>query len=245
MQTVVPTFLSIGGGVGGILPGILPADVVALAPHQQDELVPVPGVPHTLVDEIHQPEFPALAFGGSMVFSGGDGCYLFLLLGLEYRQMEFHTDFVVALPEFRRLRFADVELLAILQADAVDDEVGVDVVTVRVGTDQDFTPLEVFCQLQCGGVGRGGVYRLSLWKGLDHVVEHPALLLMVEKFRLEEIIIDTLRTAVDTADQLLIPPSCFLFLPDVPHDSTHTAAALAAGIVCKTDDGYPDRLALS
>ncbi len=80
MQAVIPALLSIGRGVGDILPGVLPADVVALAPHQQDELVPASGVPHTLVDEIHQPEFPTLAFGGNMIFSGRDGCYLFLLL---------------------------------------------------------------------------------------------------------------------------------------------------------------------
>ena len=53
MQTVVPAFLSIRRCVGDILPGVLPADVVALAPHQQDELIPAPGVPHALVDEIH------------------------------------------------------------------------------------------------------------------------------------------------------------------------------------------------
>ena len=83
MQAVIPAFLSIGRGVGDILSGILPADIVALAPHQQDELVPIPGIPHTLVDEIHQPEFPAFTFGSNMVFSGGDGGHLFLLLQLE------------------------------------------------------------------------------------------------------------------------------------------------------------------
>ena len=153
MQPVIPAFLSIGCGVGDILPGILPADVVALALHEQDELVPGFGVSHTLVDVIHQLEFPAFSPGSGVVLSGGYCLHLFEPLRLEDRETELGTDCVVALPEFGQLRLADVEIPAVLQADAVDDKVGVDVVPVSVGADQDFAALKILRQLQRGGVG--------------------------------------------------------------------------------------------
>lgn len=245
MQPVIPAFLSIGRGVGDILPGILPADVVALATHQQDELVPGPGVSHTLVDAIHQLEFPAFSPGGGVVLSGGYCFHLFGSLRLEDRETELGTDRVIALAKFGQLRFADMELPAVLQADAVDDEVGMDVFPVGVGADQDFAALEILRQLQRGGVGGGGIDRFSCRKGLDHVVEHPAAVLVVEELGSEEIIIDALRTAVDAADQLAVTPSGFLFLLDVPHGCAHAAPALTTGIVCETDDGYLPRLPCS
>ena len=146
MQAVIPALFPIGGGVGDVLPGLLPPDAVPLALHEQNELVPVSGVPHTLVNEIHQAEFPALTFGGDVVLGVGEGRHLFLLLRLEYRQAELLADRVVAHSEFGQLRFADVELPAVVQADTVNDKVGVDMCPVRVGADQDLPALEIFCK---------------------------------------------------------------------------------------------------
>ena len=245
MQPVIPAFLSIGRGVGDILPGILPADVVAFALHQQDELVPGPGVSHTLVDAIHQLKFPAFSPGSGVVLSGGYCFQLFGPLRLEDRETELGTDRVIALAEFGQLRFADVELSAVLQADAVDDEVGMDVFPVGVGADQDFAALKILRQLQRGGVGGDGVYQFSCREGLDHVVEHPAVLFVVEEFGLEEVVIDALRPAVDSCDQLPVTPTCFLLPLDIPHGGSHSRTILPPGIICEMDDGYLPRLPCS
>ena len=42
-----------------------------------------------------------------------------------------------------------MELSAGLEADGVDDEVGVDVLVVRVGGHDDLVVLPLLCQLQC------------------------------------------------------------------------------------------------
>lgn len=146
MQAVIPALFSIGGGVGDVLPGLLPPDAVPFTLHEQNELVPVTGVPHTLVDEIHQAEFPAPAFGGDVVLGVGEGRHLFLFLRLEHRQAELLADQIVADSELSQLGFADVELPAVVEADTVDDKVGVDMRPVRMGADQDLPALEIFCK---------------------------------------------------------------------------------------------------
>ena len=178
MQAVIPALFPIGGGVGDVLPGLLPPDAVPLALHEQNELVPVSGVPHTLVDGVHQTELPALSSGGGVVLRAGHGLDP-LLPWLEYRQAELHAHLIVALAQLSQFRFADVQLFPILEADAVDEEVGVDVVTVNVGADQNLPPLEPLCQLQCGGVRGHGIYFFVRWEGLHHVIEHRATLFVV------------------------------------------------------------------
>ena len=83
------------------------------------------GIPHTLVDGVHQSELPALPSGGGVVLCAGHGLDP-LLLWLEYRQTELHAHLIVALAQLCQLRLTDVQLLPILEADAVDEEVGVD-----------------------------------------------------------------------------------------------------------------------
>ena len=101
MQTVIAALIAAGNGIGDALPLFLPADVVALAAHECDELIFCVRVSHAVVNGVHQPELPALASGGGVVLGGGHGFHLFLHLPLlKYRQSELHTHRVVAPAQF-------------------------------------------------------------------------------------------------------------------------------------------------
>lgn len=56
------------------------------------------------------------------------------------------------LAELRQVRLFKVELPAALEADGVDDEVGVDVRPVRVGGHDDLVAFPLLRQLQCDPV---------------------------------------------------------------------------------------------
>lgn len=195
MQPVVPAFLSIGRSVGDILPAVCPADFVALAPHQCNKFLPVMGIPHALVNGVHEPELPTLTFCGSVVLRAGHGLALFFLLRLKHGQTKLHADRVAALAQLCQFRLTDMQFLPILEADAIDEKMGVDVVAVHVGADQHLASPEILRQFQRGGVGSRWVNFLTCREGLHHVVEHRASILVVEQFGAEEIIIGALRTA--------------------------------------------------
>ena len=64
--------------------------------------------------------------------------------GLEHRQSQFLADGIVALLQLLHLLFCQVQLFAGFKVDRVDDAVGMDMLTVNVGTDEDFAALKVF-----------------------------------------------------------------------------------------------------
>ena len=131
---------------------------------------------HTVVDDVHELQLFALTTGRCVILPDGHSLrFLFLLSGLEHRKRKFHTDLVVALPQFLKLLLCDVELPACVEVDRVDEEVRVDVVTIRVGADQNFIALIVLGQLQCGRVSRDWIDRFVFWKALHHVVEQHAI----------------------------------------------------------------------
>ena len=179
VEPVVPASHTAGSGVGDALSAIRPADIIAFAAHQRNELLPAADVPHTLVDGVHQTELPALSSGCGVVLRPRHRLNLSSFLRLEHRQTELHTNLVVALAQLCQLRLTDVQFLSVLEADTVDKEVGVDVVPVHMGADQNLPPLEPLCQLQCGGVRGPRIYFFVRWEGLHHVIEHRATLFVV------------------------------------------------------------------
>ena len=205
---------------------ILPADSVALRRHQGDELGTAPRVAHALVHGIGQPQLPALAFQRNMVLRAIHAAGEVLLIGLEHRQAHLAAYLIIAVHQVLQLFLCHVELFACLEVDGVDDAVGVNVVTVYMGTDQHLASGEVFCQTPCGFVCLPWIDLFPSWETLHHVIEHHAVVFVVEQFRVEEVVVDALYLTVDAADQLLSLPHVFLLLHNVGHDAAHAAASL-------------------
>ena len=87
------------GGVGDILPGVLPAHFVTAVLHQPDEVFSVTGQGHALVDVDFQIHLPAIALGIGAVLPVGHGTFLLLLLGFHNRKAVLHTQLVRCFPE--------------------------------------------------------------------------------------------------------------------------------------------------
>ena len=81
MQAAVSALHSLRRCVGDVLPGVRPAHVIALTPHQPDELLAVSRIEHALVYDVHQTELPALSLHRRPVFSGAGLAVLLLPLG--------------------------------------------------------------------------------------------------------------------------------------------------------------------
>lgn len=73
--------------MGDILSGLFPANLVALALHQRNELLAVGSVAHTVIDDIHELQLLALTTGRRVILSDGHSlCFLLLFPGLKYRK---------------------------------------------------------------------------------------------------------------------------------------------------------------
>ena len=92
--------MTVRGGVGDILSGILPAYFVAAVLHQTNKVFTVTGQGHALVDVDFQIHLPAIALGIGTVLPVGHGAFLLLLLlGFHNRKTVLHTQLVRCFPE--------------------------------------------------------------------------------------------------------------------------------------------------
>lgn len=100
-----------------------------------------------------------------------------------------HADFVADLPELAEGVGVLTELPACLEADGIDDEMGVDMPGITVGGHLHLMPRPgLCCKLQPDGMGLGIGDVLPWGKGLDILVKVDAVQLVVgglggEKFR--------------------------------------------------------------
>ncbi len=138
---------------------------------------------HAFLYDSHELKLFALATLGHVIFTDG---HMFGLLSVgvrdKQRQRELHTHFVVALAQFLQLFLCDVQFLSGVEADRVDDAVGMDVLTVRVSTDENFMSTEILSQLQSCGVSSGRINIGTLREALHHVVEQFTVRFMVQRF---------------------------------------------------------------
>ena len=124
VEPVVPALHALGCGVGNGLPSGRPSNLIPLALHQGDEVFPGRCEPHTLVDGIHEPEFPALALGGRAILPGVHPLLLDLLLRRwKDRQMVGGADLIVGQPVGLQVGGTLVELLTVLEAHTVHHKV--------------------------------------------------------------------------------------------------------------------------
>ena len=175
MEPVVPALHARGRGVGDVLPTLCPSYLIPLALHQGEKLLFGGGVPHTLVDGVHQPELPALALGGGAVFPTAHPFPRDLLLWRRQSlQMMCCAYLIVGQPVCLEVGGALVEFFSVPEADAVDDQVTVQMVCVNVGGYQHLEVGELpLGQFQRNGVGLLKRQVIRLREGLDEVVVLP------------------------------------------------------------------------
>ena len=180
-QQAVTTLPTARCGVGDIPPGLLPAYFASFAFHERNELFAVCCVPHTVGDDIHELQLLALTAGSGMIFADGHALGL-LSIGIwyEHRQRELHTHIVVALVQFLELFFCDMQFLAGIEVDRVDNEVGMDVFSLGMGTHQNFMSIKILSQIQSRGVSNGRIDVRTFRETLHHVVEHRTVRFMVQ-----------------------------------------------------------------
>ena len=168
--------MTVRGGVGDIFPCILPADFVTAVLHQADKVLTVTSQGHALVDIDFQIQLPAIALVVGAVFPVGHGALFLLLflLGFHNRKAVLHTKLVRCFPELFQGFSIAVVLETSIATYGVDDEVGVDVIPVRVGCYYDFEAGNLLCQLQSNLMGNLWGDRIIGTEGLHHVVVQPA-----------------------------------------------------------------------
>ena len=194
---------------------------------------------HTVIDDIHELQFFALATGGRVILADGH-CLslLFPVRGVEHRERKLHADLIVALPQFLELLLCDVQFLSRIEVDGVDEKVGMNVFPVCVGADQNFIALIVLSQLQCRRMSGDRIDRFAFWKALHHVVEQHAVGFVMQPLGGHEVRVDRFRLAVDACDQLLTVTLGFLVLHGVPHHGSHASGGLSSLVVSEADDRH-------
>ena len=154
VQPVVPALFTLGGGVGDVLPRVLPPHLVVALLHLPEKLSFRPVLTHTQVDGVDEPELPALTADSGAVLAGTHLLFLGVLLGrLQHCQAVGGADLVADLPLALEVSGVLVELAACGAAHAVDDEVAVEMVGVHMGGDHHLEVREQpLGQLQPDGV---------------------------------------------------------------------------------------------
>lgn len=142
------------------------------------------------------------------------------------------------MPQFLELLLCDMQFPSGIEIDRFDEEVGMDVLTVCVGADQNFVSLIVLGQLQRGRVSGDRVDCFAFREALYHVIEQYTVRLVVEPLGGHEIRVDRFRLTVDTCDQLLPLELGLFILHGIPHHGAHASGGLAPLVVCEADDSH-------
>ena len=119
---------------------------------------------------------------------------------------------------------------------------GMDVIGVAVGGDNDFKAGHLLRQLQRDLMGSLRREILIRMEGLDHVIVHPSADLLVQSFGVHELLQGNRRNAVDTADQGTALIIYLRFLAAVVEDTVETSDRLRPQTLHKIDDGHHDHL---
>lgn len=192
---------------------------------------------HTVVDDIHELQFFALATGSRVILADRHGLgFLLPVFRLEHRERKLRADLIVALPQFLELLLCDVQFLSRIKVDGVDEKVGMNVFPVCVGADQNFIALIVLGQLQCRRMSGDRIDRFAFWKALHHVVEQHTVGFVMQPLGGHEVRVDRFQLAVDACDQLLTVTLGFLVLHGVPHHGSHASGGLSSLVVGEADD---------
>jgi len=137
VQAASPASFSVGTGEGDVLPFLCPLDFIAFAFHEKNEIILTQTFLHGISDIVHQAELPTLTLPRRSVFTGRHFFAATFILGQNAESMSL-TQFIADGAEL----FQGIGILAKLppglEVHRVDDEVGMHMVGITVGSDQDF-----------------------------------------------------------------------------------------------------------
>ena len=205
--------MTVRGGVGDILAVCCPLDFVAAVLHEPDEVFTVTSQGHALVDVDFQIHLPAIALGIGTVLPVGHGAFLLLLLlGFHNRKTVLHTQLVRCFPELLQRISVTVVLETGVAAYGVDYEMGMDMISVRMGCHYDFEAGDLFRQLQGDLMCHLRSDRIVRTEGLYHVVVQPTFGAVMQSLGVHKFPQCTLGHTVNAADQgatFVIHLGCF------------------------------------
>ena len=117
-------------------------------------------------------------------------------------------------------------LLSGFLVDRVDYEVGMDMHSVRVRSNHDLMARNFFCQLQCNLMGDLRCQLFAWMEGLDHMIVHPSVSVLMKSLGVHELLQYKLRNTIYTADQLSALILGFGFLTTVVDHTVQAANGL-------------------
>ena len=210
-------------------------------------MLPAPGLCHALVYGNLQVHLPAFALGIGAVLPVGHGAFLFLflLLRLHNRKTVLHTQLVRCFSQCHEAFLVAVVLETGVAAYGVDHEMGMDMISVRVGCHYDLEAGDLLRQLQGNLMCHLRGDRIIGTEGLNHMVVHPSMVVVVQPLGIHKFLQSALRHTVDAADQRSALVADLGILAAVVDDRIETAYGLGAFAFYEMDDGhYFHRLAL-
>ena len=154
-----------------------------------------------------------------------------MLIPLKFRQSQFFANLVIANAQLLNLLIRHVYFLSRLEVHAVDDTVGVNVFTVNVRADQNFTALKISGEPARCFVRRAQVDVSTFREALHHVIEHHTTVLVMQELRTQKLVERCFRLAADAADKLLSIPNRLAHLRHIPHHAFHAGACLRTFLV--------------
>ena len=219
---------SVGAGEGDVLPVIAPADLVALVLHVLNKTLTVSGILQRFIDGLDKFQLPALAPQSRLILTGTHLLFVRVLFrGLQHIQAMSQTELIVDLPVPLQVSGVLMQLFTILTADAVDDQVVVQMVRVHMGGDQHLKVRELLpSELHADGVDLLRSDFIFRREGLDEVIELSAIGFLELPFRCHHFQIGRLRDAVVTCDQPLVIPHGLLSLRNIFYRSFECARRL-------------------
>ncbi len=228
MKTDIPAAFSVGAGVGDILPAFRPQSVVSSPAQRCEEFFPAAGCFHSFLDHRHELKLPALALRRRPVLPGGE-LRAALAVGCQHLKAVSQTEFVAEGAQFLQRAWVLPQLGSGLKADAVDDEVGMDVRRIAVGGDQHLVARPGSRGKLAGDrVGFLIRHRFLRREGLDVLVEVHAILFSVDGLGQHEFLKGVFPVAVDAGHISAVSSLCFLRLTAVSQDAFHGADILPA-----------------
>ena len=117
-------------------------------------------------------------------------------------------------------------LLSGFLVDRVDYEVRMNMQSIRVRSNHNLMTRNFFCQLQCNLMSDFWCQLLTWVEGLNHVIVHPTIRILMEPLGIHKLLQCKLRNTIHTADQLSALVLGFGFLTTVINHTVQSANGL-------------------